>query len=93
LGLEAQQAALACFAEVEGFTFRDTYQEVECAKGDAALERRPQLAAAIKAARKLGPADVFSFLALAPAYLFGVLAMGALLVIGYYGVTGKRQGA
>jgi styrene-oxide isomerase len=42
---------------------------------------------------RLGPADVFSFLALAPAYLFGVLAMGALLVIGYYGVTGKRQGA
>ena len=39
---------------------------------------------------RLGPADVFSFLALAPAYLFGVLAMGALLVIGYYGVTGKR---
>jgi hypothetical protein len=35
---------------------------------------------------------VFSFLALAPAYLFGVLAMGGLLVIGYYGVTGKRQG-
>ncbi len=40
---------------------------------------------------RLGPSDIFSFLALAPAYLFGVLAMGALLVIGYYGVTGKRQ--
>jgi DNA invertase Pin-like site-specific DNA recombinase len=53
LGLEAQQAALARFAEAEGFTFRDTYQEVETAKGDDALERRPQLAAAIKAARKL----------------------------------------
>lgn len=53
LGLEAQQAALARFAEAESFTFRDTYQEVETAKGDDALERRPQLAAAIKAARKL----------------------------------------
>lgn len=53
LGLEAQQAALARFAEAEGFTFTETYQEVETAKGDDALERRPQLAAAIKAARKM----------------------------------------
>jgi hypothetical protein len=44
-------------------------------------------------ASRLGPSDIFSFLALAPAYLFGVLAMGALLVIGYYGVTGKQQHA
>jgi DNA invertase Pin-like site-specific DNA recombinase len=53
LGLDAQQAALARFAEAEGFAFAGTYQEVETAKGDDALERRPQLAAAIKAARKL----------------------------------------
>jgi DNA invertase Pin-like site-specific DNA recombinase len=53
LGLEAQQAALARFAEAEGLTFSETYQEVETAKGDNALDRRPQLAAAIKAARKL----------------------------------------
>jgi len=31
----------------------------------------------------LGEANVFSYLALAPAYVFGVLAMGALLVIGF----------
>lgn len=30
-----------------------------------------------------GPGDIFSFLALAPAYFFGVLALGALLVIGF----------
>nr|ADE62392.1 styrene oxide isomerase [Pseudomonas sp. LQ26] len=30
-----------------------------------------------------GPGDIFSFLALAPAYLFGVLALGAPAVIGY----------
>ena len=53
LGLEAQQAALARFAEAEGLAFAETYQEVETAKGDNALERRPQLAAAIKPARKL----------------------------------------
>lgn len=52
LGLEAQQAALARFAEAEGYSFVETFQEVETAKGDDALERRPQLAAAIKAARK-----------------------------------------
>ncbi|MCP3444195.1 recombinase family protein [Bradyrhizobium sp. CCGUVB14] len=53
LGLEAQQSALARFGEAEGYQFTATYQEVETAKGDDALERRPQLAAAIKAARKL----------------------------------------
>ena len=53
LGLEAQQAALARFAETEGYSLIETFQEVETAKGDDALERRPQLAAAIKAARKV----------------------------------------
>jgi len=53
LGLEAQQAALARFAEAEGYSLIETFQEVETAKGDDALERRPQLAAAIKAARKI----------------------------------------
>jgi DNA invertase Pin-like site-specific DNA recombinase len=52
LGLEAQQAALTRFAESEGYSFTETFEEVETAKGDNALERRPQLAAAIKAARK-----------------------------------------
>lgn len=53
LGLEAQQAALARFAEAEGFTIEKTFEEVETAKGDDALDRRPKLAAAIKHARKL----------------------------------------
>src|SRR6516162_10817859 len=53
LGLEAQQAALARFAKTEGYSLIETFQEVETAKGDDALERRPQLAAAIKAARKV----------------------------------------
>ena len=54
LGLEAQQAALARFAEVEGFTFAETFTEVETGKGADALDRRPQLNAALKAARRLG---------------------------------------
>jgi DNA invertase Pin-like site-specific DNA recombinase len=53
LGLEAQQAALARFAEAEGYSLIETFQEVETGKGADALDRRPQLAAALKAARKL----------------------------------------
>jgi DNA invertase Pin-like site-specific DNA recombinase len=52
LGLDAQQEALARFAKAEGFHVIETYKEVETAKGDT-LARRPQLAAALKAARKL----------------------------------------
>lgn len=52
LGLEAQEAALARFAEAEGFSLIETFQEVETGKGADALERRPQLAAALKVARQ-----------------------------------------
>lgn len=59
LGLEAQKDAIARFAEAEGFAFAETFTEVETGKGADALERRPKLAAAIKAARKLkGPVIV-----------------------------------
>jgi DNA invertase Pin-like site-specific DNA recombinase len=51
--------AVARFAEAEGFAFAETFTEVETGKGADALERRPKLAAAIKAARKLkGPVIV-----------------------------------
>src|SRR6202051_5031626 len=53
LGLEAQQAALARFAEAEGYNLIQTFKEGETGKGADALDRRPQLAAALKAARKL----------------------------------------
>jgi DNA invertase Pin-like site-specific DNA recombinase len=59
LGLEAQQAALARFAEAEGYSFLETFQEVETGKGADALERRPQLSAALKAAKQIrGPVIV-----------------------------------
>jgi DNA invertase Pin-like site-specific DNA recombinase len=48
LGLEAQQAALARFAEAEGFAFLETFTETESGADDA----RPQLAAALETARK-----------------------------------------
>ena len=54
LGLEAQQAALARFAEAEGYNLLQTFSEVETGKGADALDRRPQLAAALNAARRCG---------------------------------------
>jgi DNA invertase Pin-like site-specific DNA recombinase len=53
LGLEAQQEALARFAKANGYTFAKGFQEAETGKGADALERRPQLDAALKAAKKL----------------------------------------
>jgi DNA invertase Pin-like site-specific DNA recombinase len=48
LGLEAQEAALARFAEAEGFRFLRTFTETESGADDD----RPELAAAIASARK-----------------------------------------
>ena len=56
LGLEAQRDAIERFATANGFKIVETYTEVETGKGADALERRPQLAAALKTARKVkGP--------------------------------------
>jgi len=52
LGLEAQCEAVARFVEGEGLELTASYTEVETGKGADALDRRPQLAAAIGAARK-----------------------------------------
>jgi DNA invertase Pin-like site-specific DNA recombinase len=51
LGIEAQRATIARFAEAEGMTVIGEFVEIETGKGADALERRPQLAAALKAAR------------------------------------------
>src|SRR5258706_16339801 len=52
LGIEAQRAAIARFAEAEGLTIIAEYVEAESGKGADALDLRPQLAAALAAARK-----------------------------------------
>jgi DNA invertase Pin-like site-specific DNA recombinase len=52
LGLEAQRAAIARFAEAEGLDVTQVYEEIETGSGADALDRRPQLAAALKTARK-----------------------------------------
>ena len=52
LGIEAQRVNVARFAEADGMTLVGEYVEVETGKGADALDRRPQLAAALEAARK-----------------------------------------
>ena len=52
LGIEAQRAALARFIEAEGCEVLAEFVEVETGKGADALDRRPQLAAALATARK-----------------------------------------
>ena len=52
LGLEAQRAAVTRFAEAAGIVLLQEFTEVETGKGADALDRRPQLAAALAAARQ-----------------------------------------
>src|SRR4051794_19409335 len=51
LGIEAQRAAVQRFAEAEGLTLIAEFVEAETGKGADALDRRPQLAAALAAAK------------------------------------------
>jgi len=53
LGLEAQKVAIDAFCAQHGYEIVARYTEVETGKGHDALERRPQLAAALGHARKL----------------------------------------
>jgi DNA invertase Pin-like site-specific DNA recombinase len=53
LGIEAQRQALRQFAKAEGLELVREFVEVETGKGSDALDRRPQLKAALAAAKKL----------------------------------------
>lgn len=53
LGLEAQRDIIARHCQAHGITIAGEYLEVETGKGSDALDRRPQLKAALTAARKL----------------------------------------
>jgi DNA invertase Pin-like site-specific DNA recombinase len=53
LGIDAQRAAIVRFPEAEGIVIAREYVETETGKGAYALDRRPELAAALQAARKL----------------------------------------
>src|SRR4051794_23086135 len=51
LGIDAQRQAVGRFAAEHGFAIVETYTEVETGKGSDALDRRPQLAAALRRAK------------------------------------------
>jgi DNA invertase Pin-like site-specific DNA recombinase len=53
LGIEAQRSVLTQFANAEDFEVVREFVEVETGKGSDAMDRRPQLKAALAAARKL----------------------------------------
>jgi DNA invertase Pin-like site-specific DNA recombinase len=56
LGIEAQRAAIESFAKREGIQVTAWHTEIETGKGSDALDRRPKLAEALEAARKVrGP--------------------------------------
>ena len=52
LGIEAQREAVTRFAAAEGFDLIGEFVEVETGKGSDALDRRPQLAAALAIGRQ-----------------------------------------
>src|SRR5260370_27985671 len=52
LGIEAQRAAIERFAAAESLLITAEYSEFETGKGVDALDRRPQLATALAAARR-----------------------------------------
>ena len=54
LGLEAQRDAIARFAASESLEVAGEFIEVETGKGADALDKRPQLAAALRKAKQLG---------------------------------------
>ena len=51
LGIEAQRTAVGRFAEAEGIAIIREFVEAETGKGFDAIDRRPQLAAALAAAK------------------------------------------
>lgn len=53
LGLDAQREAIARFAQAEGFELAGEYVEIETGKGSDALDKRPQLKAALDEARQI----------------------------------------
>src|SRR6476659_8940946 len=60
LGLEAQRDAVTKFAAIESMEIAGEFVEVETGKGADALEKRPQLSAALRKAKQLGAQIVVS---------------------------------
>jgi DNA invertase Pin-like site-specific DNA recombinase len=72
LGIEAQQEALQRFATAEAFELGRVYVEIETGKGFDALDRRPQLKAALLDARRHRCPVAVAFPSFAFSYIAGV---------------------
>jgi DNA invertase Pin-like site-specific DNA recombinase len=88
LGLEAQREAIARFGEAHKFEFGGEFVEVETGKGADALEKRPQLAAALAAAKKAkGPVIVAKLdrLSRDVAFIAGLMAQKVPFIVAELG--------
>lgn len=88
LGIEAQRDAVTRFAEAQGYTLASEFMEVETGKGADALDRRPQLAAALAQARRLRCAVVVAKLdrlSRDVSFISGLMAKGVPFVVAELG--------
>lgn len=88
LGLSAQREALARFADAEGYTLSIVITEIETAKGSDALDRRPGLAQALAAARRIkGPVIVAKLdrLSRDVAFIAGLMAQKVPFIVAELG--------
>jgi DNA invertase Pin-like site-specific DNA recombinase len=84
LGIDAQREAIARFAESEGLTIVAEHVEVETGKGADALDRRPQLADALAAAKRVGgrlAVAKLDRLSRDVAFISGLMAQGVPFVV------------
>jgi DNA invertase Pin-like site-specific DNA recombinase len=89
LGIEAQREAITRFAAAEGMEVAREFVEVETGKGADALERRPQPAAALAAARKAKAAVVVAKLdrlSRDVAFISGLMAQRIPFIVAELGV-------
>src|SRR3979409_440971 len=88
LGIEAQRAAIERFVAAESLTIIEEYAEFETGKGADALDRRPQLAAALAAARIAKCSIVVSKLdrlSRDVAFVSGLMAQRVLFIVAELG--------
>ncbi len=89
IGLDAQADAIARFCEAEGFALLETFEEIETGKGADALERRPQLKAAIDTARLYGAPVIVAKLdrlSRDVAFISGLMAQRVPFIVAALGV-------
>lgn len=90
LGLDDQRSAVAAFAAAEGFSVIGEYTETETGKGADALARRPQLAAALDHARRVGCSILVSKLdrlSRNVAFVAGLMSSGVPFIVSDLGVN------